>query len=637
MRLTSPRLHAAFASTILSLALIGCSLSPTAAPIPEAGSAIRGLAHGGQQPISGGHVYLFAAGTSGYGGASTSLLDSTKTGHSDSVGAYVLTGSDGGFTITGDYTCTQNTQVYIYILGGNSGGGTNSALGLMAILGNCPSGGSLAAAVPFAYVNEVTTIAAAYAFAGFATDATHVSSSGSSLAQIGIANAFANAANLVTLSTGAALATTSAGNGTVPQTHINTLANMLAACVNSTGTFTACTTLFANALSSGTTGTTPTDTATAAINIAHNPVANMAALYGLSTPNKIFNPALASQPGDFIIGLKFTGGGANTPWGIAIDGSGNAWIANYSSIYGISKFSSTGAALSPASGYTGGGLDVPDAIAIDSSGNAWVANKDGNGISEFSSAGIALSGSTGYTGGGLNTPDYCIAIDGSDNAWIANYGNSSISKYSSAGAAVSSSAGYTGGGLGEPMSIAIDSSGNVWIANHGPTLSKFSGAGTAYSGPGGYTGGGLSTPDGIAIDAAGNVWVTNFNVSTGSSLSKFSNAGAALSGSGWIGGGINEPDAVAIDGAGNAWIGNSNGYISEFSNTGTAVSESGGYSGSGGDGIADSTGIAIDGSGNVWTSNQVAGGYVGELIGAAVPVVTPLAVGVANNTLGTRP
>src|ERR1019366_8272488 len=128
-----------------------------------------------------------------------------------------------------------------------------------------PAAGNFAAATPFVAVNEVSTVAAAYAMAGFATDATHVGSSGTTLAQTGIANAFANAGNLETLGTGMALATTPAGNGTVPQAAINTLGNILAACVNSTGTGAACTTLFANAESGGTTGTMATDTATAAI------------------------------------------------------------------------------------------------------------------------------------------------------------------------------------------------------------------------------------------------------------------------------------------------------------------------------------------------------------------------------------
>jgi hypothetical protein len=85
--------------------------------------------------------------------------------------------------------------------------------------------------VPVIWVNEVSTIAAAYAMAGFATDTTHVFSSGNSLARTGIENAFANAANLAGIFSGAALATTPAGNGTVPQSTINTLADILGACI----------------------------------------------------------------------------------------------------------------------------------------------------------------------------------------------------------------------------------------------------------------------------------------------------------------------------------------------------------------------------------------------------------------------
>src|ERR1017187_8539753 len=90
------------------------------------GAKLTGVVHGGQNPISGAHVYLFAAasgasgaGQAAYGGAgiaastsnaSQSLLNATSTGHSDSLGAYVLTGSDGSFSISGDYTCTPGQQ-----------------------------------------------------------------------------------------------------------------------------------------------------------------------------------------------------------------------------------------------------------------------------------------------------------------------------------------------------------------------------------------------------------------------------------------------------------------------------------------------------------------------------------------------
>jgi len=329
-------------AALLSLALTGCTLATTATPTAVSGSTIQGMVHGGQQPIVGAHVYVFAADITGYGGAgiaasssnaSTSLMSAATTGLSDSAGAYVLTGADGSFTITGDYGRTPGTNVYLYGLGGNTGAGVNSASGLMAVLGNCPLAGNFLAATPFVEVNEVSTVAAAYAMAGFATDATHISSTNSPLAQTGMTNAFANASNLVDLATGAALATTSGNSGgVVPQRAINTLANVLASCVNSSdsnGSISpACSTLFALTLSGGTTGAAPTDTASAAINIAHNPGVNIADLYPLATPTPPFAPALTAQPNDFILALNFSGGGLADPIALAVDGSGNVWVAN---------------------------------------------------------------------------------------------------------------------------------------------------------------------------------------------------------------------------------------------------------------------------------------------------------------------
>jgi hypothetical protein len=70
--------------------------------------------------------------------------------------------------------------------------------------------------------------------------------------------------------------------------------------------------------------------------------------------------------------------GYNVVWGspnsIAIDGSGNVWIA---ASFGVAEFSSAGIALSPpVYGYDsvyGGGIQ-PGAIAIDGSGDVWATN-----------------------------------------------------------------------------------------------------------------------------------------------------------------------------------------------------------------------------------------------------------------------
>ena len=207
-------------------------------------------------------------------------------------------------------------------------------------------------------------------------------SSGTTLALTGIANAFANANNLVTLSTGMALATTPAGNGTVPQAEINTLGNALASCVNSNGLLagptnaTACYTLFTSALAGGTTGMQPTDTASAAINIAHYPGTNVPGLYGLAVATPPFSPGLMSEPNDFSVILLFgSTGGVGNP---AVDGLGNVWMLPVNGRSAVFEFSPAGAPLSPSAGYTAGGVTDPQAIAIDVNGNVWIANSVNN-------------------------------------------------------------------------------------------------------------------------------------------------------------------------------------------------------------------------------------------------------------------
>jgi hypothetical protein len=621
--------------------------------------AIQGKVFGGQQPIVGAQVYLFAANAgvftpnaNGYGNASVSLLTSGTGRTLDNSGGptngdyYVTTLTGGAFSITGDYTCTANTQVYLYALSGNpgsSGFADNPSSGLLAALGNCPSGGNFLSVTPFIFMDEVSTVAAAYAFAGFATDATHVSSSGTALAKTGIENAFANVANLAGISTGTALATTPGGGGTVPQSEINTLGNILAACVNSNGVVTgptnptACYTLFTNALSGGTTGTQPTDTATAAINMAHNPGANIAALYGLSTANSQFAPALSAQPNDFTVAISFTGGGINTPSSIAIDGSGDAWIANNGSTASVTELSPLGAALN-SSPLTGGGLATPHGIAIDLNGNAWVANYAISGsITELN--GITGAVGSTFSGGGLNQPA-AIAVDGSDNIWTANYGQSimgNVSKFANNGTADSGSNGY-GTGMEINTGIAIDPGGNAWSSdlNYG-SLDEVNNTGTLQSGVAGYNGGGsINNPTALAFDSSSHVWVATH----GSNVRVLSDTGTAVGT--YTGGGLGLSQAIAIDGAGNAWIENTKaslttpGLLSEFTNGGTAITASTGYTSS--TLISNTTpiGFAVDGSGDLWVTNN-GNSSVTEFIGAGVPVVTPLAVGVKNNTLGTRP
>ena len=628
------RLGSIFISAALCLPLLtGCSLQPTASLKPQPAVKLAGSVHGVRQPIAGAHVYLFAANNTGYGQPSLSLLDATSTGASDSLGAYVVTDANGIFSITGDYSCIPNTQVYLYSAGGDTGTGVNSAATLMAVLGNCPSSGSFLASIPFININEVTTIAAAYAMSGFATDATHVSSSGTPQALIGIANAFANASNLADISTGNALATTPAGNGTVPTAEINTLGNILAACINSTGPgSTSCSTLFSNTLSGGTSGTTPRDTATAAINIAHNPGVNVPTLYALSTPSSPFQPTSSLLP-HFTIAVSFADPTLTTvgqPQSIAVDGSGNVWTFNSSSTSNwVAKLSPLGSVLSGANGYPVGSDVVFPAgqrLAIDQNGNAWLT-----GSTDIYK--ISGSGTVSAFQPDEGSAYYGIAIDGSGNVWTnSTSGTPNLVELSPSGSDLHfTSASPIGSGA-----LAIDGSGIVWTAGLsngliGTSIATGTNVNVTASNNG-YTG--------LAIDSVGNI-VAMYSSSGGvGTLTQFTynSSTNAYSPTPNPPGSSTRPLGLAIDGSNTVWVGST--YpapsLDAYSSSGSGVSAVAYY-------ISENDhnqftyypeGVATDPSGNVWITT---GGHVVEFIGASTPVVTPLSVGVKNHTIATRP
>ncbi len=279
----------------------------------------------------------------------------------------------------------------------------------------------------------------------------------------------------------------------------------------------------------------------------------------------------------------------------------------------MAKFSSAGVPLSPSTGY-----DLPQetnavTIAIDVSGNVWLADPNTSSLFELNgSTGAFLSPATGYNGGGLSYPD-AIAIDNSGNIWAANHNGNSVSLLNGAtGAAISPSTGYTGGGLNQPNAIAIDNSGNIWVSNGAlvnqfgqivnyGSASELNGAtGAAISPSSGYTGGGSLTPVAIAVDGIGNVWVVN---SLGAPACSPSNN--------------NCPTLTKLNGSTGGVISGPNRYTSSS--------------------LYKTTAIAIDSAGNVWLSNGIISGSLTEFVGAAAPVVTPLAVAVATHSIATRP
>ncbi|MBE7159393.1 MAG: hypothetical protein INR62_13345, partial [Rhodospirillales bacterium] len=391
--------------------LTGCSgipsfpgVEPTTAGAETASSGpLSGLAHGGQQPIAGARIYLLAAGTSGYGSAATSLLTSASVGgfttQKDASGFYyVTTDANGKFQVNSN--CTAGQQVYIASVGGDPGAGTNSAANEIAILGQCPQAGNFENTLTGVYISEISTIAAAFSAAAYATDTFHIGSpTSTTLQKTGIANAFANAANLFDVQDINDLARTQtvSGNGTVPQSKIHTLANIIASCVNSSGPGSpSCTTLFNNTLSGGNTGTPPTDTTAAAINIAHNPWARGNRLFALQTQSAPFPSTLTTAPNDFALALSFSNGALGDNPSLAVDGSGNLFNVNPGSA-AVAKLSPMGAVLSGSAGYAiGGGLTDARALAVDPGNYIFVLGKGTSGSTPIA-VGVRMTNTGNYT------------------------------------------------------------------------------------------------------------------------------------------------------------------------------------------------------------------------------------------------
>jgi streptogramin lyase len=541
----------------------------------------------------------------------------------------VTTNGAGSFAITGDYSCpSASTQVYIVATGGNPGlalGTNNTALTMMAALGPC---GNLTSST-FIFIDEVTTVASVYALAPFMSTGGGTKLGATSTNAQGLANAFATVNNLVNTAQGTAPGPNLPTGATAPTAELNTLADLLSLCVNTSGLAGVCTTLFAAATPSGLSA--PTNTIDALLDIVLNPGHNVSTLFALLTGIVPFEPTLSAAPNDWTMAINYTGGGLTTPKSIAVDGSGNIWAAN-NGANSISELSTSGKAISGSAGYTGGGLKAPWGIAIDTSGNVWVTDPiviGGGTLSKFSGSGTALSPS-GFTGNGLSDP-FGMAVNGAGVVWVANY--KTTSAFTNTGAAQ----GFYGPGAGTHnfYNIAIDSSAsaNVWMSDKDASaVAEFTSTGKTVMS---YSAGGQNGSWGVAIDSTAHVWVSN---SGNNSVTELNSTGTAVAN--YTGGGLLSPQGLAVDGLGNVWVANNllttgkpGNSVTELNNSGAAFSPSTGFIGGA---MSSPFSLAIDGSGNVWVSNN-SSNSVTEIVGAAAPVVTPLALAVKNNTLGKRP
>jgi sugar lactone lactonase YvrE len=397
----------------------------------------------------------------------------------------------------------------------------------------------------------------------------------------------------------------------------------------------------------------------------------------------------AAYSGD---GGAATSASLNYPYGVAVDASGNLFIADTGNARVRRVDAKTGiittvagdgnGAYSSGDGgpATSAGLS-PSGVALDSSGNLFIA--DGNNRIRRVDAvtgvitTVAGNGTQGFSGDGgpatnasLNGAE-SVAVDSSGNLFIADRENQRVRRVAAATAVIATVAGGGSDGDGGPATsafltntygVAEDKSRSLFIADTQNSrirrvdattgiITTVAGNGTyGDSGDGGAaTNASLDYPEGVAVDMAGNLFIADYGNFVVRRVDGVSGVITTVAGSGNYGysgdGGpatsasLENPTDVAVDEWGNLFIADvynqrvrrvdaSTGIITTVAGNGTP-----GYSGDGGPATSASlyhpSGVAVDAYGNLFIADSL--NYVVRRVDAVSGVITTVA---GNGTFG---
>ncbi len=313
--------------------------------------------------------------------------------------------------------------------------------------------------------------------------------------------------------------------------------------------------------------------------------------HGQSLPINAYDFSnFAGQPGTSG-SANGTGGDArfNAPRGVAVDGAGNAYVADYynSTIRKVTPEGvvTTLAGLAGSAGSADGTgsaarFDRPYGIAVDSTGNVYVTCLDGT-IRKITPAGVVTT--RAGSAAGFISPSG-VTVDGPGNLFVTDSYYNTIRKITPAGAITtlagkSGTAGFldatgTAAIFFKPSGVAVDGTGNLYVTDYQYGLIRkvtVAGvvttiAGTAGSGNVDGTGAEarFNHPFGIAIDGTGNLYVADQDNNTirrlspsGSNWLVTTMAGNGSAGSADGAGSaarFNQPQGVAVSSAGALFV-----------------------------------------------------------------------------------
>jgi uncharacterized protein (TIGR03437 family) len=215
----------------------------------------------------------------------------------------------------------------------------------------------------------------------------------------------------------------------------------------------------------------------------------------------------------------------NAPSGVAVDATGNVWIADTANARIRMVSAANGTISSVVSGSSQ--LNTPQQIAFDPNQNLLIADAVGFRIRELSPApyslltlagtGLAGNGGDGFpaTATSLSAPGG-VAEGPNGIIYIADTGNSRIRRMTGGvlGTVVGNGlSGFNGDGAGAgvalqfPAGICVDRAGNLYIADTGNNRIREmtpDGNVKTIAGPDQ-----LKSPHGVATDASGNLWIAD--------------------------------------------------------------------------------------------------------------------------------